>query len=159
MLLYPVSYLVIGLRSNFVMESGFYITSFAATMLVAGLAVGLIFTVVDPHIAATIADAIVSKLCDENLCPREIFDFEVDYASHVNSLNGYSERASEGEGLDMERFTQSASPRCSNLTRLILPDRLPELTPHRCSPIVRVLLSPLHAGYDLSSPLLFQLIT
>ncbi|KAK7316837.1 hypothetical protein RJT34_00586 [Clitoria ternatea] len=73
--------------------------------------VGLISTVVDPHIAAAAADAAVSALCDENLCPREIFDFEEDYASHANSLNSYSERALEGEGSEMERFTQSDDPK------------------------------------------------
>ncbi|XP_027364733.1 SWI/SNF complex subunit SWI3A [Abrus precatorius] len=69
--------------------------------------VGLISTVVDPHIAAAAADAAVSALCEENLCPREIFDVEEDYASHVNSVNSYSERSLEGEGLDMERSTHS----------------------------------------------------
>lgn len=40
--------------------------------------VGLISTVVDPHITAAAADAAVSALCDENLCSREIFDVEED---------------------------------------------------------------------------------
>lgn len=51
--------------------------------------------VVDPHITAAAADAAVAALCDENLCPREIFDVEEDYASSqscLNNLNGYSER-------------------------------------------------------------------
>ncbi|TKY73677.1 SWI/SNF complex subunit SWI3A [Spatholobus suberectus] len=70
--------------------------------------VGLISTVVDPHITAAAADAAVSALCDENLCPREIFDVEGDYASHVNSLNScYSARTLEGEGLEMERSSLS----------------------------------------------------
>ncbi|TKY75136.1 SWI/SNF complex subunit SWI3A [Spatholobus suberectus] len=51
--------------------------------------VGLISTVVDPHITAAAADAAVSALCDENLCPREIFDVEED------------------EGLEMERSSLS----------------------------------------------------
>ncbi|KAK7350717.1 hypothetical protein VNO77_09617 [Canavalia gladiata] len=76
--------------------------------------VGLISTVVDPHITAAAADAAVSVLCDESLCPREIFDVEEDYASHVNSLNRYSPRAIEGEGLEMERSTESEiDDRCS----------------------------------------------
>lgn len=54
--------------------------------------VGLISTVVDPHITAAAADAAVSALCDENLCPREIFDVEEDYAETA--------RAVEGEGLE-----------------------------------------------------------
>ncbi|KAK7411064.1 hypothetical protein VNO78_02432 [Psophocarpus tetragonolobus] len=70
--------------------------------------VGLISTVVDPHITAAAADAAVSALCDENLCPREIFDVEDDYASHMNSLNScYSARALEGEGLEVERSSVS----------------------------------------------------
>ncbi|KAL2347065.1 hypothetical protein Fmac_001065 [Flemingia macrophylla] len=40
--------------------------------------VGLISNVVDPHITAAAADAAVSALCDENLCPRDIFDVEED---------------------------------------------------------------------------------
>lgn len=42
---------------------------------------------VDPHITAAAADAATTALCDENLCPRELFDVEEDYASSVNSLN------------------------------------------------------------------------
>ncbi|CAJ1974338.1 unnamed protein product [Sphenostylis stenocarpa] len=61
--------------------------------------VGLISNVVDPHITAAAADAAVSALCDENLCPREIFDFEEDSA-----------RALEGEGLEMERSSLSEIP-------------------------------------------------
>lgn len=36
---------------------------------------------VDPHITAAAADAAITALCDENMCPREIFDVEEDYAS------------------------------------------------------------------------------
>jgi len=42
--------------------------------------------VVDPHITAAAADAAVSALCDEDLCPREIFDVEEDYSARL-SLN------------------------------------------------------------------------
>ncbi|XP_061342881.1 SWI/SNF complex subunit SWI3A isoform X2 [Gastrolobium bilobum] len=69
--------------------------------------VGLISTVVDPHITAAAADAAITALCHENSCPREIFDVEEDYASGANSLNSYSARALEGEGLEMERSTMS----------------------------------------------------
>ncbi|KAJ1417884.1 Winged helix-like DNA-binding domain superfamily [Sesbania bispinosa] len=69
--------------------------------------VGLISAVVDPHITAAAADAAITALCDENLCPREIFDVEEDYAPSANSLNSDSARALEGEGLEMERSTQS----------------------------------------------------
>ncbi|WVZ18476.1 hypothetical protein V8G54_005798 [Vigna mungo] len=58
--------------------------------------VGLISNVVDPHITAAAADAAVSALCDENLCPREIFDAEEDSARDL-----------EGEGLEMERSSIS----------------------------------------------------
>ncbi|KAG2399770.1 SWI/SNF complex subunit [Vigna angularis] len=58
--------------------------------------VGLISNVVDPHITAAAADAAVSALCDENLCPREIFDVEEDSARDL-----------EGEGLEMERSSIS----------------------------------------------------
>lgn len=50
---------------------------------------------VDPHITAAAADAAVTALCDENLCPREIFDVEEDYASGPscsNTSNGYPAR-------------------------------------------------------------------
>lgn len=46
---------------------------------------------VDPHITVAAADAAVMALCDENLCPREIFDVEEDYA------NSYSARLSTSE--------------------------------------------------------------
>ncbi|KAH1113013.1 hypothetical protein AAZX31_04G223600 [Glycine max] len=63
--------------------------------------VGLISNVVDPHITAAAADAAVSALCDEDLCPREIFDVEEDYSA----------RALEGEeGLEMERSSLSEIP-------------------------------------------------
>ncbi|XP_014522338.1 SWI/SNF complex subunit SWI3A [Vigna radiata var. radiata] len=61
--------------------------------------VGLISNVVDPHITAAAADAAVSALCDENLCPREIFDVEEDSARDL-----------EGEGLEMERSSISEIP-------------------------------------------------
>ncbi|RZC07067.1 SWI/SNF complex subunit SWI3A isoform A [Glycine soja] len=51
--------------------------------------VGLISNVVDPHITAAAADAAVSALCDEDLCPREIFDVDGE------------------EGLEMERSSLS----------------------------------------------------
>ncbi|KAF7834021.1 SWI/SNF complex subunit SWI3A [Senna tora] len=72
--------------------------------------VGLISSMVDPHITAAAADAAVTALCDENLCPREIFDVEEDYASgpsSLNSLNGYSARVLAGEDSDTERSTHS----------------------------------------------------
>ncbi|ESW09501.1 hypothetical protein PHAVU_009G132800 [Phaseolus vulgaris] len=61
--------------------------------------VGLISNVVDPHITAAAADAAVSALCDENLCPRDIFDVEEDSARDL-----------EGEGLEMERSSLSEIP-------------------------------------------------
>ncbi|XP_058786373.1 SWI/SNF complex subunit SWI3A [Vicia villosa] len=62
--------------------------------------VGLLSTVVDPHITAAAADAAISALCDENLLPRDIFDIEEDNASSARALNG--------EDLEMvERSTQS----------------------------------------------------
>ncbi|KAG5031449.1 hypothetical protein JHK85_015431 [Glycine max] len=54
--------------------------------------VGLISNVVDPHITAAAADAAVSALCDEDLCPREIFDVDGE------------------EGLEMERSSLSEIP-------------------------------------------------
>ena len=50
---------------------------------------GLISSVVDPHITAAAADAAVSALCDENLCPREIFDVEEDSARSAKNLLVY----------------------------------------------------------------------
>ncbi|CAL5204507.1 unnamed protein product [Lathyrus oleraceus] len=62
--------------------------------------VGLLSTVVDPHITAAAADAAISALCDENLLPRDIFDVEEDNASSARTLGG--------EDLEMvERSTQS----------------------------------------------------
>ncbi|XP_054813020.1 SWI/SNF complex subunit SWI3A isoform X1 [Prosopis cineraria] len=72
--------------------------------------VGLISTVVDPHITAAAADAAIMALCDENMCPREMFDVDEDYASSqsgLNTLNGYSARVLEGEGSDVERSIHS----------------------------------------------------
>ncbi|KAI4343581.1 hypothetical protein L6164_010915 [Bauhinia variegata] len=72
--------------------------------------VGLISTVVDPHITAAAADAAVMALCEENLCPREIFDAEEDNYSNdsfFSNLNGYSARALESEGSEVERSSQS----------------------------------------------------
>ncbi|KAK7282082.1 hypothetical protein RIF29_10602 [Crotalaria pallida] len=69
--------------------------------------VGHISTVVDPHITAAAADAAVNALCNENMCPREIFDDEEGYAPTVNSLLSNSARALEGEGLEMEKSTES----------------------------------------------------
>ncbi|KOM41483.1 hypothetical protein LR48_Vigan04g168100 [Vigna angularis] len=73
--------------------------------------VGLISNVVDPHITAAAADAAVSALCDENLCPREIFDVEEDSASHytVLILVIICVRDLEGEGLEMERSSISGN--------------------------------------------------
>ena len=62
--------------------------------------VGLLATVVDPHITAAAADAAITALCDENSFPREIFDVEEDNASCARAL--------KGEGLNMvEGSTQS----------------------------------------------------
>lgn len=50
---------------------------------------------VDPHITAAAADAAIIALCDETMCPREIFNADEDYASGqsgLNTLNGYSTR-------------------------------------------------------------------
>lgn len=72
--------------------------------------VGLISTVVDPHITAAAADAAIMALCDENMCPREMFDVDEDYASSqsgLNTLNGYSARVLEGEGSDVGRSIHS----------------------------------------------------
>ncbi|KAI9079659.1 hypothetical protein K1719_038280 [Acacia pycnantha] len=73
--------------------------------------VGLISTVVDPHITAAAADAAIVALCDENMCPREIFNVDEDYAygqSSLNTPNGHSARVLEGDdGSDMERSTHS----------------------------------------------------
>ena len=58
---------------------------------------GLLSTVVSPRITAAAADAAVMALCDENLCPREIFDVEEDYVSdesYVNTWNSCSDRLS-----------------------------------------------------------------
>ncbi|XP_016171119.1 SWI/SNF complex subunit SWI3A [Arachis ipaensis] len=68
--------------------------------------VGLIASVVDPHITAAAADAATMALCDENLCPREIFDVEEDYALSVNSANN-SARAHGDEGVEMKSSNQS----------------------------------------------------
>jgi len=43
--------------------------------------VGLLSTVVDPHITAAAAGAAITALCDENSLPRDIFDVEEDNAS------------------------------------------------------------------------------
>ncbi|AES73038.1 putative transcription factor MYB/SANT family [Medicago truncatula] len=61
--------------------------------------VGLLSTVVDPHVTAAAASAAITALCDENSLPRDIFDVEEDNASA---------RALEAEGLEMvEGSTQS----------------------------------------------------
>ncbi|KAF3437549.1 hypothetical protein FNV43_RR20304 [Rhamnella rubrinervis] len=44
--------------------------------------VALISTVVSPHITAAAAEAAVASLCEENSCPREIFDGEDDYVTN-----------------------------------------------------------------------------
>jgi SWI/SNF related-matrix-associated actin-dependent regulator of chromatin subfamily C len=54
--------------------------------------VGLLSTVVDPHITAAAADAAITALCDENLFPRDIFDVEEDNASSASSLISCSAR-------------------------------------------------------------------
>ncbi|KAK2391416.1 SWI/SNF complex subunit SWI3A [Trifolium repens] len=70
--------------------------------------VGLLSTVVDPHITAAAADAAITALCDENLFPRDIFDVEEDNASSASSLISCSARTLNGEDLEMaERSTQS----------------------------------------------------
>ncbi|OIW17048.1 hypothetical protein TanjilG_00187 [Lupinus angustifolius] len=77
--------------------------------------VGLISTVVDPHITAAAADAAIMALCDENLCPREIFDAKEGYAPTMNSLHSNSARALDGEELEMERSTESEiDDKCPN---------------------------------------------
>nr|XP_027190408.1 SWI/SNF complex subunit SWI3A isoform X2 [Cicer arietinum] len=68
--------------------------------------VGLLSTVIDPHITAAAADAAITALCDENSFPRDIFDVEEDNACSAKSLISCSARALEGEGSEMvERST------------------------------------------------------
>ncbi|XP_057479853.1 SWI/SNF complex subunit SWI3A-like [Actinidia eriantha] len=66
--------------------------------------VALISSMVDPHVAASAAEAAVTALCDECQCPREIFDGDANEGEELGSSpqNNKKERSLQVDGSEVE---------------------------------------------------------